>query len=588
MQDFHHIVKNSWRAGLDRLLLGYAMQDEGRLFNGILPFGDVDASFADTLGIFASFVEALERLSARMTSSKTLQEWQHVFLGMLEDFILAEGDSEREYADMLTIADRLGTLHTQTLHEGVVSPAVFTSWLHSQLEEKQQKLGFMTGGVTFCAMLPMRSIPFRVICLLGMDDSAFPRQNRPPSFDLISQNPRPGDSLLRNEDRYLFLEMILSARDLLFISYVGQSVKDNAAMSPSILVVELIDAIDRVFSAPHAESMADRLTVRHRLQAFNPAYFLSSSPLFSYSADNFNALAQITSAGGERPSFVEEPLLVPECESCMVRLDQLLRFYENPAAFFLESALSIRQNRLLTPLEDREPFSIEGVEAYMMRQELLELILQGRDTSDILPLFQARGLIPPSGSGERLFGAMATEASAFAGILQGLTDGAPELPPLAVNLNIGKFRLTGELQSLSAKHQLYYRQASMRARDRIKGWIRHLVLNAVADPAYPTETLLVMRNDSHRYTKPDEPLIYLENLLKRYSEGLAAPLVFSLRLRLPTRRNLTMGCRRLLTPPSAYGTIIPSADFRERGRIQPFSAVLAVVSLLIRSLKVLR
>ncbi len=135
---------------------------------------------------------------------------------MLDDFIVADADSEREYSEMLAIADTLGELFNETLHKEPVSPEVFTSWVRSKLEERRQNLGFMTGGVTFCAMLPMRSIPFRVICLLGMNDAAFPRQHHAPSFDLVSSNPRPGDRSLRNEDRYLFLEMMLSARDLLY------------------------------------------------------------------------------------------------------------------------------------------------------------------------------------------------------------------------------------------------------------------------------------------------------------------------------------------------------------------------------------
>ncbi|HCD35432.1 MAG TPA: exodeoxyribonuclease V subunit gamma [Chlorobium sp.] len=536
--------QNSWRAGLDRLLLGYAMPDEGSLYGGILPYDDIDASFAETLGIFASFVDALERLSERLNEPETLQEWRLVFLGMLDDFIVADADSEREYSEMLAIADTLGELFNETLHKEPVSPEVFTSWVRSKLEERRQNLGFMTGGVTFCAMLPMRSIPFRVICLLGMNDAAFPRQHHAPSFDLVSSNPRPGDRSLRNEDRYLFLEMMLSARDLLYISYVGQSVRDNSSLSPSVLVVELLDAIERVFSLSDGSSIADRLTVRHRLQAFSPAYFDSAGPLFSYSEDNFHALSSRTYGGGERPPFVDEPLGVPGDETCVVSLDELIRFYGNPAAFFLESTLAIRQNRLMTPLIDREPFSIEGLDAYMIREELLEKILQGSDPSDILPLFQARGIIPPSGIGERLFASMATESAAFAARLTALTEGAAELPPLPVNLDIGGFRLTGELTHIWPKHQLSYRHASMRGRERIQSWIRHLVLNAAREEGYPTETILVMRNESLSFAQPDQPVLYLENLLKRYREGLHSPLLFFPEASLAYTRKLDDGLQK--------------------------------------------
>src|SRR6185369_3591007 len=140
-----------------------------------------------------------------------------------------------------------------------VDLSVVRAWLSSKLSEEEKGFGFLTGSVTFCAMLPMRSIPFRVVALIGMNDKAFPRQSRPPSFDLIARHPQRGDRSLRDEDRYLFLECLLSARDYLYISYVGQSVKDNSAIPPSVLVSELLDVVGESFTA----------LTRHRLQPFS-------------------------------------------------------------------------------------------------------------------------------------------------------------------------------------------------------------------------------------------------------------------------------------------------------------------------------
>ena len=135
-------------------------------------------------------------------------------------------------------------------------------------------LGFLTGGVTFCAMLPMRSIPFKVIALVGMGGRAFPRTQRPAGFDLIASHPRPGDRSAREEDRYLFLEALLSARQKLYISYVGQSIKDNTEIPPSVVVSELIEAVEQGFrEGPGGDGILDHICIRHRLQAFSPSYF---------------------------------------------------------------------------------------------------------------------------------------------------------------------------------------------------------------------------------------------------------------------------------------------------------------------------
>ena len=184
--------------------------------------------------------------------------------------------------------------------------------LEARLTPGEAAVGFLTGGVTFCAMLPMRSIPFKVIALVGMGSRAFPRTQRPAGFDLIASHPRPGDRSVREEDRYLFLEALLSAREKLIISYVGQSIKDNSEIPPSVVVSELIEAVEQGFTlGPRGDGILDHICIRHRLQAFSPSYFEGRPGLFSYSEENLNALKarSWTDSGGRGAwPFGEEQL----------------------------------------------------------------------------------------------------------------------------------------------------------------------------------------------------------------------------------------------------------------------------------------
>ena len=106
------------------------------------------------------------------------------------------------------------------------------SLLEEQLDRARLNAAFLSGGITFCEHVPMRAIPFRVVCLLGMDDESFPRSSARASFDLM-QNPRLGDRNLRDDDRQLFLEALLSARDALLVTYVGQSAQDDSVRPAS-------------------------------------------------------------------------------------------------------------------------------------------------------------------------------------------------------------------------------------------------------------------------------------------------------------------------------------------------------------------
>ena len=95
--------------------------------------------------------------------------------------------------------------------------------LTEKLNETRGAKGFISGRVTFCAMLPMRSIPFKVICIIGLNENTFPRQKSSLEFDLMAKHPVKGDRNNRDSDRYLFLETLISAKERLILSYVGQS-----------------------------------------------------------------------------------------------------------------------------------------------------------------------------------------------------------------------------------------------------------------------------------------------------------------------------------------------------------------------------
>ncbi len=419
---------------------------------------------------------------------------------MLGEFIAADDDSARELAAVAGVIEEIGEAAGQAGFTERVETGVLRSWLSGRLAREEKGIGFMTGGVTFCAMLPMRSIPFRVVALIGMNDGAFPRQSRPPGFDLIARNPRRGDRSLRDEDRYLFLEAILSARDSLYLSYVGQSIRDNSEIPPSVLVSEFLDAIARGFTPGEGVKAADLLVTRHRLQAFSREYFDGGSALFSYSEENCAALLDQRNNPWEPAEFLVTELAPPAAEWQDVPLAKLLRFFDNPARFFLENRLGIRLEDIATPLEEREPFSVEGLDSYGLKQELLEICLNGGDVQDFLPVARCRGILPPARHGEALFEAAAGEVSAFAADLrEKIGDGMP-LAPLDIALELGGFRLTGRLDRIWPDRMIRYRCAKIKAKDHIRGWIEHLLLNAARAEGYPRETLLFMADCSRTFT----------------------------------------------------------------------------------------
>lgn len=518
--------ENSWRSGIDRLLLGYAMPGEdGAIFNGILPFDGIEGACSRTLGSFLEFLARVRDLAGRLGNRRAPAGWRDELKAMLGDFFLADNEAAHEMARVSSIVEKLGSIEETADFHAPVGIEVIRAWLSGQLAREERGLGFMTGGVTFCEMLPMRSIPFRVVVLAGMNDGAFPRQGRPPGFDLIAADPRRGDRSLRDEDRYLFLEALLSARDRFLVSYVGQSVRDNSEIPPSVLVSELLDYLGKT-SASDNGNPAKQVTTLHRLQAFSPGYFLGGSRLFSYSTENRAALEERRDHPWRASPFMTGPLAPPADEWRDVPLSRLLRFFGNPARFFLENRLGIRLEKPTEPLGEREPFEVAGLEAYQLKQELVEHVLRGGAADDLLPSFRCRGLLPPSRHGEAVFAGLAAGASSFAGEVKQQLAGQRPLDPLDFQLQVGKFTLSGRLDRIWAKRLVRYRCAKLKSKDLVQTWLEHLVLNRLKEEGYPLESMLVMADCAKVFGAVNDPDSLLQEIFSLYWEGLSVPLRF--------------------------------------------------------------
>lgn len=515
--------ENTWRAGLDRLLLGYAMPGKSeKIFSGILPYDEMEGGDAMVLGNFIEVVEQLFTQVRTLDESRTLAGWSETLTKLLDRFFLTHEETEREMQSVRATLRELETL--QELFDEEVDIRVVRSYLKRYLEGESSRFGFINGSVTFCAMLPMRSIPFKVICLVGMNNDAYPRQSKPLSFDLIAKDPRPGDRSSRNQDRYLFLEAILSAGEKLYISYVGQSIRDNSPIPPSVVVSELTDAIEQGFGTP------EHLIVRHRLQAFNPAYFEDNSgALFSYSEENFRAALQFLETRRDPSPFIRTRLPDPEPEWKTVSLDDLYGFFANPAKFLINKRLKIHLEEVAAILEETECFKLEGLEKYALEQELVERRLTGRDLKSLLPLVRASGQLPHGTVGECFYEQLSGGIESFAEETLKHLSGTP-LKPLGIDLVLGDFRIIGRISGAYPQKLIHYRYAKTKPKDHLRLWILHLALNCVRSGSYPRESLLIGLENGRwaawKYPGTDDSEAILKDLLEKYRQGLTDPLRF--------------------------------------------------------------
>ena len=390
--------QNSWRFGLRRMLLGYAVGD-GASLHGIAPYAEVGGLDAALVGPLAALLERLEHWWRLFAAPASPAQWIERLRGLLAEMF----DAGRDDDDALVLQrldDALSAWEQSCVEAGFDGPlplaVVREHWL-AAIDESRLSQRFLGGAVSFGTLLPMRAIPFRVVCLLGMNDGDYPRRHDAPDFDLMAlpKQQRPGDRSRRDDDRYLFLEALLSARDALHVSWVGRSARDNAELPPSVLVGQLRDYLAAGWRCADDASLLAALTTDYPLQAFSQRYFDADGDarLFTY-AGEWQRARQSAPYGDDAPLSAWEP-------EATLDLGLLQRFLKSPARTFYAERLGVRFDELDDADAEHEAFALGGLERHHVTDTLLRTAIA--TGTDALPSAAQRlreqGGLPPGSFG---------------------------------------------------------------------------------------------------------------------------------------------------------------------------------------------
>ncbi|MEJ2466225.1 MAG: exodeoxyribonuclease V subunit gamma [Candidatus Thiodiazotropha sp.] len=513
---------NTWRAGLQRLLLGYAMPGGAdELWRQILPLDAAEGGMAEVLGGLLACCDRLFNLEDELAASRTVSAWRDDLLDLLQTFFQVDSERQEQLDELREIVQQFAEEAVEAGFTGKISLELVRYRLQAMLEGGDGR-GFLGGGVSCCALAPMRSLPFRVICLLGMNDGAFPRRQPSPGFDLMAGAFRLGDRSRRVDDRYLFLETLISARERLTISYVGRSQRDNSPLPPAVVVDELCDTLRQMTG----ESGLAQMTHRHPLQSFSPAYFEGSPGLFTYSAQRREAAMRV--ARGERSDAPLAPLplsQVEAAESTDLPLAGLLDFFSNPPRLFARERLQLSLEAVAELADDREPFELDRFLRHDNERALVEALLRGVPAETLSKRLIAAGELPHGQTGDLEFKRMLTQAEAMVKQLRPLLAGG-ERSGRDINLLLADCRLSGRLHDLLPSGRLVYTTDRFHPYLLLRHWIEHLSLNLAAPSGIARETHLVEGERYGIYHSPDDPKALLESLVALYREGLNRPLPF--------------------------------------------------------------
>ncbi|RJS91047.1 exodeoxyribonuclease V subunit gamma [Salinisphaera sp. Q1T1-3] len=542
--------QNTWRFGLDRLLLGVAQADEETLIDGIAPWADLEGGATAALGKLWRFQDTLARLAKNMARPATPGEWQTRLNAMLDDLVAPAPDApdEQRAVDSLRgvfarfeAAEACTTARPLT-DDRRLSWAAVRDDLRTTLDATAERQPFLSGGITFCGMVPLRAVPFRMVCVLGMNDAAFPRQDTGRAFNVMHNAPRLGDRNTRDDDRLLFLQALTAAGEAFYISYIGQDVATGEALPPSPIVGETLEFLRRhYFRAWETEDFNARLIHRQPMQPFSARYFdpgESDPRIFTYAGQWRDATrAALSPRDALAPLMDDSQAPLPEPITA-IDLESLKRFFDHPPrAFFRERvqlALEIDDHRL----DDAEPIGLNGLAAAGLRDRLFATAI-ATEAGELSPapsaLERARGTLPPPPLAAPHYAAQAEIVNELLPIWQGWTaEGTPETLDIQLDLPVddGPVRLTGRVPQCWPGALRRLRTGKLRTRFRLRYWIDYLAAVAAGhDLALELAGVSPKPKDESivRYAgrlDADTARVELAALIQHYIQGQQQPLAY--------------------------------------------------------------
>jgi exodeoxyribonuclease V gamma subunit len=507
--------EHTWQAALDRMLMGYAVGHEDEFVDDVLPYKHIEGSSADALGGLYDFLQLLFQAKAELKQAKSLKSWG-AQLYYYADQLLGKSDLKADLVERQQLNELLlelsGTL--ADVHNDSVELQVIIQWLEGMIAERKSANGFLRGQLTFCSMLPMRSIPFKIIALMGINEGEFPKVDRKPTFDLIALNFRKGDRSRRADDRYEFLEVLLSARQQLIITYIGQSQANNEAIAPSVVVTELLDVLTDYYQL-------SGLVTRHPLQPFSKRYFNGASDLFSFSEADCETAKALMISKPEAALWWQGTIQTETEETIedVIELSDFFRFFQHPQRYFMRQQLHLRFAGIDAETQEREPFNINELSLYDINQEWIQQLLVSSPVS--LTKLQAQGLWLSGAAGELEFEQHQLEMQEFVERIRATNIGQT-LDDLAVDLKIGNYRLVGKLGNRYQNGSLHYRYANLKGKDFITAWLQHLLINQ----SQKQETYLKSTDEDLLFQPDICSSDYLPQFIEIYKIGLQQPNAF--------------------------------------------------------------
>lgn len=527
--------QNTWAAGLDRLLLGVTLDEDGQHFLGTaLPLDNVESSDVDLVGRFAELVARVRLVTDELSARQSLETWVERLTGALQSLTSVSaadnwqiGHALREIRGLAEAADS----HIDLL----LSPGEIASLLEETFQGRASRANFRTGTLTMCTMLPMRSVPHRVVCLLGLDDGVFPRRARPDGENLLADDPWIGDTDRRSEDRQLLLDAIMAAQEQLIVVFAGIDARTGAGRPPAVLVGELLDTLDVTARTKTGGSVASQITRSHTLQPYAPANFEVRPPqqVAPFSFDRI-ACAGARAASSDREKAPDPFRITPldPLDRSSIELADLVRFFSHPVRALVRERTGVWLGSNDEQIDEQIPVELGPLDSWAIGDAMLARHLEGLPLAQLNAAEWRRGQLPPREFGVRALGEIMDKVSQIAAEAIPYLEGHPLSQSAVVvtwpDVDHGRSRtLTGSVGSVFGDNLIQVGYSRRSDKHRLQAWIELLALTASHPERQWKAVLLGFRSQSVLIPpSQDFARLLLDDLIQLYLTGMSEPLPF--------------------------------------------------------------
>ena len=526
------IRANTWAAGLDRIMLGVAMSEDDQVWmDTALPLDDVDSGDADLAGRLAEILDRLGAALVALSGEHTLTTWLDMITAGLDSLnAVTEDDAWQRSQVGVELADVAAAAAGHSV--GVqLSLTDVRSLLGERLRGRPTRANFRTGELTVCTMVPMRSVPHRVVCLLGLDDGVFPRTTVAGGDDVLARDPCVGERDPRSEDRQLLLDAVLAATQYLVLVYSGADERTNARRPPAVPLEELLDTLDTTVRTEDGSRAREQVLVRHPLQTFGPQNFspgaLGVPRPFSFDRAALAGAKAATGVRDDRRLFLPAPL--PRLDHDVVELDDLRRFLEHPVRAFLRRRLGVSFFTEDEDPVDGLPVELDALQTWAVGDRLLRSRLTGADLGRCVQAEWRRGTVPPGALGMRVLDKVAAEVEPLVAAAGPSLTGDPAIIDVRASLPGGR-AVVGTLSGVYADTIATVEYAKLGPKHRLRAWVRLLALT-VCQGDVGWRAVTIGRDRDGRVSRstlgpvdPGTAAALLTGLVDLSDEGLCEPL----------------------------------------------------------------